>query len=134
MGRLIAVAKSKLVESLIESIRNRSRNGFDISQRVVPVKTGNLKSTGEYSDIDAGSQIRYSAEYASLIERGRDATTIYVNPSVRRDGTLVRSHTMKQAAIQPRYFIKNSLTESFRTFADSTTDSLSSRFDKVIRM
>lgn len=126
------MVKEKIREAILEAIREKAKEAFDKSQNVVPVKTGNLKRSGEYKEIDDGGQILYAVEYASVIERGTESSIEVVNGFYRRDGTYVKSHTKKVSAKQGRKYIENSLKDAFSNLNSSLEYSLKRRFKKVI--
>ncbi len=126
------MVKEKIREAILEAIREKAKEAFDKSQNVVPVKTGNLKRSGTCKEIENGSNIIYSAEYASNIEHGVEDHIEVVNGFYRKDGSYVKSHTKRVSARQGKKYIENSLKSAFDNFNSSLEYSLKRRFKKVI--
>lgn len=138
-----------VVNSLVEALRDRATEGFNKSQAACPVVTGELKKSGSIKDIENGSEINYSAPYASIVERGQDAGMVYVQGHVRttkRPAALTKnnkvttgnSHYVKSyrrlaKAIEGKHFIENSLKEAFNTLNNAIDTSLRVKFARVIR-
>jgi hypothetical protein len=89
-------------------------NAFRISQDNCPVDTGYLKSTGRiYKDSSNVYHIRYTAPYASFLERGVKAGIVRIDSYIKSNGKYVRSHLRKQEARKGTFFIKNAILEAF---------------------
>jgi|TARA_A100001515_G_scaffold128598_1_gene114946 hypothetical protein len=70
---------------VMEVIENLATAVYQQSQELVPVVTGELKSSGSLTKTADGYEIKYAAPYASLIDgMGEDSTFIV------RDSKLVR--------------------------------------------
>lgn len=66
--RLVNIAVSMLPkEDLYELVRSVAYDVFNLSQQLVPVKTGYLKSTGYIKSTSDGWEIGYTAPYAVFV-------------------------------------------------------------------
>jgi HK97 gp10 family phage protein len=57
---------------------------FEISQDLVPVKTGHLKQSGSIEKAEDGAQVVYDADYAAVVEYGsaRREAQPYLRPAI----------------------------------------------------
>jgi hypothetical protein len=125
-------AQSTIVQALIESLRDRARNGFEMSQVGCPVVTMTLKNSGSVEDIPNGSVLSYKAPYASIVERGIEDHTEIV-PGYSRKGHMVRSHIRRVHAKEGKHFIETSLKKAFETFSNTIDGQLRVKFTRVER-
>lgn len=125
-------AQSNIVKALIDALRDRARNGFELSQTSCPVVTNTLKSSGTIEDIPNGSLLSYKAPYASIVERGTEEHTETV-PGYARRGHMVRSHTRRVHAKEGKHFIETSLKKAFETFSNTVDGELRVKFSRVER-
>jgi len=125
-------AQSTIVQALTEALRNRARNGFELSQAACPVVSNVLKSSGAIVDIPNGSQIDYKALYASTVERGTE-DHMEIVPGYARRGHMVRSYTRHVPAKEGVHFIENSLKTAFESFSNTVDSELRVKFTRVER-
>jgi hypothetical protein len=125
-------AQSTIVQALIEALRNRARNGFELSQIACPVVTMTLKNSGSIEDIPNGSMLSYKAPYASIVERGIE-DHIETIPGYSRKGRMVHSHTRRVHAKEGLHFIETSLKKAFETLSNSVDGELRVKFARVER-
>jgi hypothetical protein len=57
-------------KALILSMQEMGRDIFKRSQNNVPVRTGRLKSSGYYKDLENGAEVGYNTPYAAYVEFG----------------------------------------------------------------
>ena len=120
-------------EAIIQAVQTRGRQAFDMSQAIVPVKTGFLKRSGKFTLLPLGCQIIYSAFYASLIEKGRAAGMERVKTYLRSNGSIVSGHMRMVHALPARHFIMNSVQTAFQSISDEFDGQLRVRFKNVVR-
>ena len=121
--------------SLIEAIRTTGNRGFSLSQSKCPVVTGALKASGKNEDIDNGTQIQYTKDYSSFVERGREPGTINVGAYKRKDGIRVKAYSYFSKGSVARHFIKNGLTDAFESdFGNNFDNELHKVFHKVAKV
>jgi len=106
--------KNLIKSSIIEAMTESGRSSFNQSQVVVPVKTGNLKRSGNITESNDSVIIEYKAEYSSEVERGTKGGLVNVKAYRRKDGVFVRPHKMNQKPRQGRHYIENSLNLFFK--------------------
>lgn len=123
--------KTKIKEVLLKAIQERVKDGFDRSQAVVPVVTGNLKRSGKEEDIENGAKLEYKIEYSSFVERGMPAHYEHVDSFFRKDGVFVKGFTRYMKERKPRNFIRNSLKAAFERFPSSFDSNLREKFKRV---
>jgi hypothetical protein len=125
------VTRDNIKTSLVQAVQKCAREGFDLSQKDCPVISGDLKRSGNYSDITDGAEIKYTADYAPLVEHGCAESRVMVSNSYSKKGFYTRPYVRKQAARKPTFFIKNSLEKVFGTLADKATLEFITRFKNV---
>lgn len=123
----------EIKQALIKAIQNRVEIAFGKSQQVVPVVTGALRRSGNEKDIDAGASIIYSQNYASFVERGTKAGIRNVQGYYRKGGAYVKPHSYFSNGQEPKYFIRNSMQESFSSFADAFDIALRDKFGSRVQ-
>lgn len=126
--------KDSIKKGLLEIIQNLTHNAFVHSQQIVPVITGNLRRSGEFSSIENGAQIQYKAAYSSFVERGIKAQIVAVPGYYRRDGAYVKSHTKHMKEREPRKYIENPMREAFSRLKTEFDSELRGLFKKVTKV
>lgn len=63
-----------------EALWQAVRAGFEVSQELVPVDTGELKASGSIIETDEGVTFGYDADHAIPVEGGTDPHTIEGDP------------------------------------------------------
>jgi hypothetical protein len=137
----------RVVEAIVEALRDRASDGFSKSQIKCPVITGNLKRSGSVKDIWRGSELNYSAIYASTVERGQETRIEYVashtktpkkaaaltKKGVHLGNYSVKSYKRTISAREGKHFIESSLKEAFESFSNSLDMFLRTKFGVVSR-
>ena len=104
-----------------EAASEAANQAYYQSQRVVPVKTGFLRSTGNITEDSDSITIRYSAPYASVVERGWNGGLVWTDSYRRLDGVFVKGHYKNQPRREPRRFIEDSLRMYFTQVSGTMT-------------
>lgn len=125
--------KSKIKEALLEAIQERVKDGFERSQDVVPVISGNLKRSGKEEDIENGAKIFYGMTYSSIVERGMPEHYEHVDSFFRKDGVFVKAFTRHMSERKPKEYIKKSLKAAFEKFSSTFDSNLREKFKRVSR-
>lgn len=107
---------NRIKKAIIQAIRETAKNAFDLSQKKVPVVTGFLKNSGSFTETETGAKIRYSAKYASIVEKGYEGGVQYVEGHTRGDGKYVRSYSRTMPKREGTFFIEKSVKEAFNEF------------------
>ena len=105
--------KSLIISAIKDSVFQTGWNAFIYSQSIVPVKTGDLKRSGDFSRELDGIQIKYKIHYAEIVERGWNGGNIWINSYSRSDGTFVRGHMKYQPKREGVHYIENALKRYF---------------------
>jgi len=120
-------AKTKVKEALLKAIQEAGNRGFSLSQANCPVDTGFLKSSGAGKPLANGTEIAYTAQYASEVERGVSAGNRHVKAHTR-SGHKVKAYDYYTRGQAANPFIEKSLMNAFSTFSKDVEDSLKSSF------
>ena len=123
-------AREKIRLALIQAIQNTGNRGFGYSQSKCPVETGTLKRSGSVKKIDNGITITYSAQYASFVEQGFSAGTVYAKAHVRA-GHQVKGYSYYTKGSTGGHFIEGGLTEAFDTLAQDFETNLHGFFVRI---
>jgi hypothetical protein len=101
-------------EAVRHAVQRTGDMSFKESQRVVPVDTGFLKNSGKMvGDVDSIT-VTYSAEYASIVERGWAGGLVWTKPHTRRNGVYVKGHYKDQPPRRESLFIRKSFERYFK--------------------
>lgn len=106
--------KKAIREAIIQAVGRNGQRAFAESKNTVPVDTGELKNSGSFTESSSGITIKYSAEYASSVERGWAGGKVWVKLHFRKPASLVRGHYMNQPPKEGVHFIENSLKIFFK--------------------
>ena len=123
-------AKGKIKAALLQAIQSTGNRGFGYSQSKCPVDTGTLKRSGAVKNVDNGIDITYSAPYASEVEQGFSAGTVYVK-SHTRSGHQVKGYSYFTKGYKGDHYIEGGLTEAFDSLAQDFETNLRGQFPKV---
>ena len=116
-----SIKRGMVVNSIRRALHETGETAFIESQRIVPVDTGALKSSGSIKTVDEGIIIHYSKEYASHVEKGWEGGKIWTSSFKRASGATVRGHYKNQSPREGRHFIEQSLKKFFvRGLRDKT--------------
>jgi len=122
-------------EKLVEAIRVTGNRGYQLSQSRCPVITGALKASGKNDDIDNGTQIQYTKEYSSFVERGVPPGIRHVKTYRRKTGAIVKAHQFFSRGQKAQHYIESSLKDSFsQDFARNFDNRIRSSGVKVTRI
>jgi len=141
-------ARRELIKkSAIQAIRTCAQKAFEGTQEAVPVFSGKmskipvskrglhpgfLKRSGTITDIDDGSMIRYSAPYASYVERGINVgmgTLVQqVRGYTRYDGTQVNGYLRKMPERYGSLFLKLNVEGQFEHLQEEFDNNIKSNF------
>jgi len=108
-----SVKRGMVIAAIRQALHETGENAFLESRRVVPVNTGELKSSGSIQQIAEGVIINYSKEYASVVERGWEGGRVWTSAYRKSDGVYVKGHYKNQSPREGRHFIENSLNKFF---------------------
>lgn len=97
-----------------EALSTTGQMAYLETQRNVPVITGFLKNSGSIAEDMESVIIRYSAEYASFIERGWAGGMVWTDPHVRLGTIRVKGHYKNQPPREAQNYIRNSLNKYFK--------------------
>ena len=115
-------------KAVLESIQKNTRRTYDNSQEIVPVLSGDLKSSGEVLDTSTGALVQYTMPYSSIVELGnnlRKEEKEWVEPHRRKNGTLVKGHYRTVSNNRkPNPFLTKSLYKSLESFIYDLEESL----------
>lgn len=130
--------KEQSKQALILAIRSTVNKAFQFSQVRVPVISGTLRDSGNFTEIENGAQIQYIGKpenpYASFVERGVHGGYVTRRTYIKRDGTYVKETTYYLPFREGRHFIESSMKDSFRDFNNEFEDSLRRYFKDVRKM
>lgn len=106
--------RKAIKEAIKEAVARNGQRAFSESQATVPVDTGKLKTSGVFVNNSEGFIIKYTAEYAEVVERGWAGGKVWTHGHVRRGITYVKGHYKNQPPKEGVHFIENSLMKFFK--------------------
>ena len=116
-----SVKRGMVIEAIKRALHETGETAFIESQKLVPVNTGALKSSGSFQAVSDGIIIRYTKEYASSVERGWEGGIVWIRDYLRSNGALIKGHYKNQSPRKGRHFIEKSLRKFFAIGLNSTT-------------
>jgi len=101
-------------KSVRHAVQRAGEMSFQESQKLVPVDTGYLRDSGEMTGEPNSITVKYSADYASIVERGWAGGMVWTRPHIRKGGISVRGHYRNQPPRKETLFIRRSFERHFK--------------------
>lgn len=118
--------------SIRKMIVDKAQEAFNLSQVLCPSKTGTLRRSGKIIVAPEMVEIRYSAPYAHIVEKGQAEQTVYVPPGTTSKGTFRNDYVYNRAAIQGHFFVQKAIEATFSEI-DKEMDRLTDSGFKLVR-
>ena len=118
-------------DSIIQAIRKKAADAFTKSQTICPVVSGELKASGNITDIENGAEIRYSKEYSEPVERGSKGGRVHVGSYRKKNGTKVKPYNYYAPPTEGQHFIEKPLKESFEDLSSELDSNIRKHFRSV---
>ena len=105
--------REKIIEAIRQAVYETGEAAFTECQATVPVDTGALRASGFTTRLLEGITLRYTVDYASIVERGWEGGRVWTAPHIRRGGIKVKGHYKNQPPRLGTHFIETSLKKFF---------------------